>query len=465
MSDWAFTAAVCAAFAAAGFEWTGALAPSAPRVPRLGLAYLVGTALVTLAMMLIALVGAPVNRLTVVLAFVLAAASGRWAAGRRAGSVPRDRPALGGPLAVALLALAAVPLVDGLIEVVRRGPITEGDYLHAWGLRGLWELAEHSMRFHGHTGPNLFYPLEISNVNGATWVMLGHVNDSVVRLPQALYGVALAPVMWWLLQLLALPPAGAALGVALTVSTPQFVDHMTKGLADLAVAAYVTVAALAAALWVRRGGAELAALSGVSAGAAAWTKLEGAPTALVLLATVMVIRRRVRSPGVWTWIAWFAVFTVPWQVFMRVYGIQLNRSHFKRLYLNLPWIVDHVAQNLANTARWGLFWPLCLAVIALTAPLWWRTPHRLLAAFVLPNLAFTLIAYVTHYRAGVAASVHATAGRLYLHLAPGVAAMTAAGACAAYAAASEALDRRVARSRAPSRWPRGRPRPTRPIRR
>jgi hypothetical protein len=220
--------------------------------------------------------------------------------------------------------------------------------------------------------------------------------------------------------------------VALTVCTPQFVAHMTNGLADLAVAVYITIAALAAVIWVRGDGDDLASLAGFAAGASAWTKLEGAPSTLVLLATVMLLRRRVRSPGVRTWVLWFAAFTVPWQLYIQLYGIQLNRSHFKRLYLDFPWIVRHVVGTITETSHWGLFWPLCLTVIAVTAPLWWRTPHRILALMTLPNLAFTLIAYVTHYRAGIASSVEVTASRLYLHLAPGVAAMTAAAAWTAY---------------------------------
>lgn len=434
MTGWLVTLLVCAALTAAGLDWAVVLAPGAPRLPRLGMAYLAGAALVTLAMMLIALLDVPVNRASVAAAFLACALGGRIAA-RRAVPAPPDPPR--GPIGrlnAGLAATGAIALAVGVAVAVRRGPITDPDYLHAWGLRGVYEFAEHSMTFHGHTGPNLYYPLEISNLNAAVWIVLGRVDDTVVRLPQAIFAIAFATVLWWLLRLM-LPAFGAALGLTLAVCTPQFVDHMSKGLADLALASYVTVAALAAVLWVWDGGDGFAQLSGMAAGAAAWTKVEGTPTTLVLLATVMLLRGRIRSPGVGRWIAWFALFTVPWQVFMRIYGIPLNRSHLKRLYLNLPWIVEHVARDLADTSRWGLFWPMCLLVIALTAPVWWTTRHRVLALLTLPNLVFTLGAYVTQYRAGNAGSVHATAGRLYLHLAPGVAAMTAAAVCVAWPAA------------------------------
>ena len=234
-------------------------------------------------------------------------------------------------------------------------------------------------------------------------------------------------MLWWLVRDL-LPPAGAALAVALAVATPQFTVLMTDGLADLVLAAYVTVCALAAYRWLENGGSEWASLSGFAAGAAAWTKLEGALSCLVILAAVLLVRRSLRTPGLGVWLAWLAVFTLPWQLYQRIHGIPLNRSHFATLYLDLPWIVRHVSETLAETAHWGVFWPLTLGLVALTTPFWWPTRYRLLAAVTLPNLVLTLGAYMTHYRAGEADSVEATAHRLYLHVAPGVAVLAAVGA-------------------------------------
>jgi hypothetical protein len=168
------------------------------------------------------------------------------------------------------------------------------------------------------------------------------------------------------------------------------------------------------------------------AGGAAWAKLEGAPSELVLLVTVMLIRRKVRTPGAAAWLLWTAVFVVPWQVYMRIHHIPLNRSHFATIYLNVLWIAEHVVRTLAEVSEWGIFWPLCLAVIALTAPIWWRSDWRVLGLLVLPNLLLTAAAYVTHYRTGTAGSVESTAHRLYLHLAPSTAALAAVAAMTAW---------------------------------
>lgn len=123
---------------------------------------------------------------------------------------------------------------------------------------------------------------------------------------------------------------------------------------------------------------------------------------------------------------------IPWQVFMRIHDIPLNRSHFATLYLNVWWIVRHVAGQLSDPTTWGVFWPLCLAIIVLTIPFWWHSEWRYLAALVIPNLILTGGAYVTHYRAGISGSVAATAPRLYLHLAPAMAALAAVAAMTAW---------------------------------
>jgi len=84
--------------------------------------------------------------------------------------------------------------------------------------------------------------------------------------------------------------------VSLAVATPQFIIHSSLGQADLALTVYLTIAALAAFLWLVDGGDRYAALAGLMAGAASWTKLEGAFTAVVILLAVVVVRRSVRTP-------------------------------------------------------------------------------------------------------------------------------------------------------------------------
>lgn len=430
MTDWLLTVAGCVALAWCGLPWARGLAGSRPGPAALwGLGYLTGTALVTLGLLFVSLVELPIGRVTLALTVLVVRFAGR----RFVDRTPPPASPVSGPLAPALplLGLTVLVLTYGMVQALRLGPVDAIDFMKAWGLKGTAMFEDGNLQFDHLSGPHLFYPLEISNLYGAFYVLIGHVDDSVVRLPAALFGVSLAAVLWWLVRDL-LPPLGAAVAVALAVATPQFVVLMADGLPDLVLAAYVTVCALAAYRWLESGEHRWASLCGFAAGAAAWTKLEGTLSCLVIFATVLVIRRAVRTPGAGVWVAWFLVFTLPWELYQRIHSIPANRSHFATLYLDVPWIVRHVSETLAETAHWGIFWPLTLAIVALSAPFWWPTRFRLLAAVTLPNLVFTLGAYVTHYRAGQADSVEATAHRLYLHVAPGVAVLAAVGATLAF---------------------------------
>jgi dolichyl-phosphate-mannose-protein mannosyltransferase len=431
VSDWVGTALMCVATTAAGWPWAAYLTNQRPPVvARAALAWLAGAALATLAMLIIVYPGLPLNRATLVVAFVGTFALG-WALNRR-GQHRHPTALFPGSMWVAAVpaAVAMAALAYGTALAFRLGPVDSTDFAAIWGLKGAFAFEEHSLAFSGHAGSHLFYPLLVSNMNAVVFIALGHVNDTVVRLPGAMFGLAVAGAMWWLLRL-RVTPVWAALAVCLAVTTPEFTIAMTSGLADLTVAAYLTVALLAAYLWATSPGSDWAALSGFMAGGAAWSKLEGAPTAIVLFVAVMVIRRRVRVPGAEPWLLWMAVFVIPWQVYMRIHGIPVNREHFAQLYLNVWWITDHVARTLLETSHWGFFWPVCIAIVALAAPIWWASDWRALGILVIPNLILTAGAYLTQNRSGTSGSVEGTAHRLYLHLAPAAAALAAAAALTA----------------------------------
>ena len=250
-----------------------------------------------LAMLLVVYPGLPLNRATLAVAFAGTFAAG-WVLGRRARRLPCEagRPGSLRPATVPL-AVAVAALAYGLLLAFRLGGVDSTDFVKAWGLKAAFAFQQHDLTFSGHAGPHLFYPLLVSNMNAAVYLTLGHVNDTVVRLPagalrrrhsQARPGGS-CDSGW--------RRSGQRSRCASPSTTPEFTTTMTSGLADLTTAAYLTPAALAAYLWVRGDGPDWAGLAGFMAGAAAWTKLEGAPSALVLLGTVLLIRRQLRTPG------------------------------------------------------------------------------------------------------------------------------------------------------------------------
>jgi hypothetical protein len=426
MADWLISGAFCLLLAGSGWPWAEVLAGRRPPpLAQAGLGYLVGSALVTLGMLLVAFAHIPITR-----AAVLGVIAGWWAIGevvRRRRSRPEPSPAAGGRIAPAVpaLAVAVAGLAYMVLEVFRSGRVDGTDFIAFWGRKGLAVFFEHNLDFSNLHDVHNYYPLEISNLFGGLYLLLGHVNDEVIRLPLTLFAVSLAVVTWWMCRLV-MSPALAALAVALPITAPHFSDLAVNGGADFAMAAYVAVAVMACFLWVLHDDPRWAPLAGMASGAASWCKVEGAVTCGVLLVTVMVLRRSVRVRGAASWLAWFAAFVVPWLIFRGLHDIHSAPHQFSETNFNLLWIVTHVSSKLTRVSAWGGFWPVCIVVIVLTVPLWWRTQWRLLAALTLPNVVLTLGAYVFTYDAGSDRAVAVTAPRLYMHLAPSLAIMAAA---------------------------------------
>ena len=175
------------------------------RWPLYALGYLTGTALVTLGLLLVSLAGLPIDRLTLAVVWLAVRFTGR----RFADRTPPPRSPVPGPLgpALPLLGLTAATLAFGMWQALRLGPIDAIDFLKAWGLKGTAMFHDGNLQFDGLSGPHLFYPLQVSNLTGAVYILVGHVDDSLVRLPAALFGVSLALVLWWLAREMMPPPA------------------------------------------------------------------------------------------------------------------------------------------------------------------------------------------------------------------------------------------------------------------
>jgi hypothetical protein len=156
----------------------------------------------------VAFVGIPLGRGAILGAAAAVTAAGWLVARRRTPirSVPVDGPL---PPALLLLMPAVVALGVATVHAWSLGHVDQVDFLRAWGRKGLSLYYYRDLEFTQLGSPHAYYPLELSNVFGTLYVMLGHVNDSVIRLPMALYGIAMAPSSWWLLRHV-MPPAAAA---------------------------------------------------------------------------------------------------------------------------------------------------------------------------------------------------------------------------------------------------------------
>ena len=268
--------------------------------------YLTGAGQVTAGLLVAALLGMPINRLTLGLVAAAWLLLGLGVLNRSA-SLGSITPLVGGDIRAAIPVLVVAMIGLGYIGVtVANGPIDSIDFIGFWGKRGVAMFIDHNLDFHLiHDKDHTYYPLELSNVYGSVDILLGHVNDQVIRLPLAAFAAALAASTWWLCRL-AMPPLAAAVAVALPITTQQYAASTGSGLADMVMTAYVTVCALACFL-DPRDDPRWAALAGVAAGGAAWTKIEGTPTAAVILLTAVLLRRRI-SRDVFVAFVLFAFF-------------------------------------------------------------------------------------------------------------------------------------------------------------
>lgn len=424
MKDWLSTLAACAGVTVVGWPWSAILPGELiPNPGRLGLAYLCGTALTTMGLLFTTSAGLAIGRPALVLAGGLPWLGGAILVRRR--DLPRSAT-VPGPfgIAIPLLVVAVAALTLGTVNAIRFDAPTQIDFMNTWGLKAKAAFVDGNLDF-AHLGQRwLYYPLNVPNLYTTTFVISGHVEESLLRLPGSVFGIALAGVLWGFARRM-MRPVAAAGAVALAVVTPVYVASMSIGLADLPLAAYLTVSVIAAYLWVLEGGTGWAALSGFAAGAGAWTKVEGVPLALAVLLVALVYRRPWRLRELAPWIGWFAIFTLPWQAFMLVHDIRGSARHFTVRHTDLGVIAINVCRQLTSVSAWGVFWPVCLGAIALTASLWWRTRCRILAALVLPNVLLTMAAWITTVNTCVPCSIRGIGDRLYLHVAPSVALLTA----------------------------------------
>ena len=135
-----------------------------------------------------------------------------WPAGARA----RRRPALDrrsdtdrrreGPrsamvpglfrIAIPLLAVAIAALALGTVNAIRFDAPTQIDFMNTWGLKAKAAFVDGNLDF-AHLGHRwLYYPLNVPNLYATTFVIRGQVDESLLRLPGSVFGIALAGVLW-----------------------------------------------------------------------------------------------------------------------------------------------------------------------------------------------------------------------------------------------------------------------------
>ncbi len=402
-----------------------------------GCGFLVGQFLLTLEMRLLALVGIPFGRVAIAGPVAAATAVALWlGVHRHGGSLVDDAPAALRAFAarelprwqrmlwLGLLGWLAIRFALLLLEVLRR-PLFPWDAWTQWATKArVWyelrTLVPFTGAAEGLAAPNggvyldaaPHYPTTIPLTQVWSAVALGRWDDALINLPWWLTAVAFGFALYGLLREAQFGRLGAIMGTWLVLSMPIVDTHVAlAGYADLAMAAYFTLTALAWLRFVRtRGGGDLA-LALLLASACVLIKNPGKLWLAMLVpgnVAAWLPRRGLRIAA-----ACFGVAAIAALVLTRS-GVTLLGYHLQ-LDFDMPW--GGLTRAYFAFANWHLLFYAALAVAVLG---WRQLLSRELAPLTLvvaAGFAFLLFGFAfTNARVWV--EDQSTVNRATLHLAP-----------------------------------------------
>ncbi|MCG8351775.1 MAG: hypothetical protein MI924_28745 [Chloroflexales bacterium] len=268
-----------------------------------------------------------------------------------------------------------------------------------------------------------------------TWLylMMGGINERLVKAIFPLWYLAGALVTWWACRRWLAHPA--ALGwTLLLATTPLVLDHATLGAADLPLAVALLLGGVALVCWIESGERRWILGGAVALGAAAWIKLDGSYLGAGLLSAAVLVhasacgpdraqRRRVLRAGGLAF-GLFAALVAPWLGSTRL--LELNDVPDLATFAHDRWallqegarvIGAEVFFSYHNSSMgllgggYGIFWLICLGALGMG---WRRLRHDAVLWFLLLAVAGGFLFYLAIYTVRPYYSVE----RYLLHLAP-----------------------------------------------
>jgi hypothetical protein len=277
-----------------------------------------------------------------------------------------------------------------------------------FGRTDAWFAANGALWF--DASPN--YPATVPLWQVWSSVALGRWDDALMNLPWWLVAVALAIAIYGALRESGLSPLGATIGAWLASSLPLANVHVAlAGYADLPMAAYYALAALAAWRWSRERTVASALLALLFAAACTTIKTPGVVWALTLLPGVVLALMPRRGPRIVA--IGLAVALLTLAVLAQTDPVVLGY----RLHLDFAPAWLSLVDSLFLLGNWHLLW---YAVIAAAIVGWrvLRSPaFAPLSATVASGLLFLVVAFsFTNARNWV--TDQTTINRAVLHIAP-----------------------------------------------
>jgi hypothetical protein len=277
-----------------------------------------------------------------------------------------------------------------------------------FGRSDAWFAANGTLWF--DASPN--YPATVPLWQVWSSVALGRWDDALMNLPWWLVAVALAVSVYGALREAGLRTLGATIGAWLVSSLPLANVHVAlAGYADLPMAAYYALAAIATWRWSRERTTASAAVALLFAIACTTIKTPGVVWALTLLPGIVLALMPLRGPRVVA--IGVATALLALAVLAQTHPVVLGY----RLHLDFAPAWAALVDSLFLLGNWHLLW---YAVIAAAIVGWQvgRSPaYASLSATVASGLAFLIITFAfTNAREWVADQT--TINRAVLHVAP-----------------------------------------------
>jgi hypothetical protein len=359
---------------------------------RLGLAYIVGVAVVGIATAHLALVHVPIGLLELVVVAV-ALVLYRW---RRRPIRPRlpERPDLAGGV---LLVLALGLIVKATAAFAVR-PLIEWDGWAIWAMkaRALFDFggAQHDVFTTAPYAP-LQHPLLLPALEATGFRAIGRYDGTLIHLQLALLALGFAVGLWTLLrERVSAPLAGVA--VFAIVAAESVLRQLAGNLADIPLALFVALGLVCLGRWVLEADRGLLALAALFLGAATLTKPEGLLFATAALLAAIVAWRR---DLVWGALGVAAIYA-PWRIFVAVHHLQ-NQEYSLGDAVNPSYLADRSERvRPALSGVWhqvwasGWSWLVPFALLSLAAALLARKWRLSAFAAIWAGLSFCGIVLV-----------------------------------------------------------------------
>lgn len=387
----------------------------------LGLAYLTGAAVVPLALTALLAIGAPFTLETFGVVVLVCLGIGAWG-WRRADEPPpraapwwrrpwRSWPAevwVVGAFVVVFGAFALIGLRSAWVM-----PLTEWDAWSIWArkaqmLTGHDSLVTGFFASDSYSWVHLDYPIQIPVWEALHFRARGSFETVALLRHFWLFLVAFVWAVAYLLRDRVRPLVWAPL-LLLAAAAPGVWGQLLTGYADVPMAMFVCLGAIALALWLDGGDGRRLALAAVMLAAAANTKNEGlmAAVALLLVAGAIAFGRgmRVRQLGLAAAVTGAAI--LPWRIWTAAHHIEGDMPVLKGLnpgYLldrtERVWpSVEAILHEGGDVGRWRYLLPLAGLVVgaALISGVGRRVATFYLASFLLAAAGFVWSYWISSY--------------------------------------------------------------------